>query len=109
MRVTRNEAQVVHIGEAAGILRAAAERGFEFPAEALAVRVAQQELRKRPRVRGDVENFILADAGKWAGGDIAHGVAAGFARGDSRRGQPAHDASAYRQYGRNEAARPGAW
>ena len=38
-----HQAQVVHVRESAGMLRAAAERGFEFPAEALAVRVAEQE------------------------------------------------------------------
>ena len=38
-----DQSQVVHVRESAGMLHAAAERGFEFPAKALAVRVAEQE------------------------------------------------------------------
>ncbi len=86
-----DQAQVVHVRESAGMLRAAAERGFEFPAEALAVRVAEQESRKRPGVRGDIENLILANAGEGAGGNVSDRVPAGFARGDSCGGQAAHD------------------
>ena len=46
-----DHAQVVHVGQAAGVLRAAAERRLEFPAEILAVRMAQQKFGQRPRVR----------------------------------------------------------
>ena len=104
-----DQAQVVHVREAAGVLRAAAERGLEFPAEALAVRVAEQEFRQRAGIGRDVEDFVLADAGIGAGGNIAHRISAGFARGDIRGGQAAHQRSAYRQCERNEAESPDGW
>ena len=87
-----DQAHVVQAGQAAGVLRAAAERRLEFPAEILAIGMAQQKFGQRARVRRDVENFVLADAGIGAGRDVAHGISAGFARGDVRGGEAAHQA-----------------
>ena len=38
-----HQAKVVHVGKATGILRATAERGFEFAPEVLAVRVSKEK------------------------------------------------------------------
>ena len=65
---------------------------LEFPAEILAVRMAQQKFGHGPGVRRDVEHFIRADPRIGASRDIAHRISAGFARGDVRGGQAAHQA-----------------
>ena len=75
-----------------GFVRAAAEGGLELTAEILAIGMAQQEFRQRMGVRRHVERFVRADAGVGAGGHVAHGVAAGFARGDADGGQAPHHA-----------------
>ena len=46
---------------------------------------------ERLRVGRDVEGLGAADAGDRAGGDVAHAVAAGLARGDADGGQAAHE------------------
>ena len=88
----RDQAHVVHARQAAGMLRAAAERRLEFPAEVLAIGMAQQEFRKRARIRRDVEHFVRADARVGASGDVAHGISASLARRDARGRQPPHHA-----------------
>ena len=54
--------------------------------------MAQQEFRERAGVGRHVERLVRADAGVGAGGHVAHGIAAGLARGDAGGGQAAHDA-----------------
>ena len=72
------------------MLRAAAERRFELPAEVLAVGVAQQELGQGASVWRDVEHFIRADACVGAGRDVANRISAGLTGGDARGGKAAH-------------------
>ena len=48
----RDEAEIVQAGQAAGMLRASAERRLEFAAEILAIGMAEQELRQRARAYG---------------------------------------------------------
>ncbi len=81
-------AHVVKVGEPAGVVLAARERDLELASEVLRVVVAEQEERHRVRVRGDVEGLVAADASVRAGGQVADGVAAGFAGGDAGRGEP---------------------
>ena len=57
-----DQAQVVQIRQAAGVLRAAAERRLELAAEILAVGMAQQEFGQRAGIGRDVERFIRANA-----------------------------------------------
>src|SRR6185436_20466242 len=82
-----DRADVVHHGQAAGVLGAAGERDLELAAEALGVLVAQQELRARLRVGRDVERLRAADARERAAGHVPDRVAARLARRDPRRGQ----------------------
>ncbi len=84
-----DQTQIVHVGQAAGVLLAAGEGRFEFAAKVLHVAVAQKILGKLVGVAGHVERFVAADAGQRAGGHIAHRVAAGFAGSNAHRRQPA--------------------
>jgi hypothetical protein len=61
----------VDAGKGAGLVGAAGERDFEFAAEALAIGVAQQEIGEGTGVRGNVEDFVAADAGDGASRDVA--------------------------------------
>ena len=70
---------------------AAGERDLELAAEILRVGMAEQKAHGRLRVGRDVERLVAAHAGERAGGDVAHRVAAGFARRDADRGQAPHD------------------
>ena len=74
------------------MLSAAAERRLKFSAEILAIGMAEEEFSQRPRIGSDVEHFVLASSRKRAGGDVADGIAAGFARGDIGGGEAAHQA-----------------
>src|SRR6185503_18618367 len=86
----RDEAEVVHhrpaaaerVGGASGI------RDLELSPEVLHVAMPEQEPHLGVRVRRDVERFVMADAGIWTSGDVAHGVAARLARRDPDARQP---------------------
>ena len=53
--------------------------------------MAHQEPRQRMGIGRDVEDFVAADAGKRAGGDVANGISASLAGCDADRRQPPHD------------------
>ena len=76
---------------------AAGKRDLEFARQALVERVAQQVSRHGVRVRSHVEDLALADAGQVAGRDVADGVGAGLAGGESHFFQLAHDRADLRQ------------
>ena len=80
----------MHHHQTAGFLLAAGEGDFEFAAKVLHVVVAQQKPGQGVGIGGGVEGFGAADAGQLAAGDVAHGVAAGFAGGDADGSQSAH-------------------
>src|SRR5256885_2606051 len=85
-----NATHIVHAGQSAGLLFASGEGDFELAAEALRIRVTQQELRAGLRVRCDVEDFAVAHARERARRNVTNGVAAGFARGDADSREPSH-------------------
>ena len=85
----RDAAHVVHVDETAGVTFATGEGDFEFAAEVLGIRVAEEEFHVGLRVRRDVEGFVGADAGVGARGNVADGVSAGFASSDAGRGEAA--------------------
>src|SRR6266700_3100454 len=73
------------------MLRASAECRLELAAKTLAVRMPQQKLRQRPRVRRHVKRFIGANSGIRTRGDIAYRISASLARRDVHRCQPPHE------------------
>ena len=86
----RQQAQVVHHDQTAGVSRASREGHFEFAPEILDIIVAEQELSHGIGVGADIKDFVVADAGQGASGDIAHGIAAGFLGGDADGCQAPH-------------------
>ena len=84
-------AHVVHGHQAARILLAAGKRDLHFASEVLSIGVAHQEFRASLRVRRRVERFFMADSRQRAGRNIAHHIAAGFARRNPDGGEPAHE------------------
>jgi hypothetical protein len=76
------EAEVMDVGEAAGVVLAAGKGDLEFAAEVLDVRMAEQVLEHGVGVAGDVERLFAAYACDGAGGHVADRIAAGFAGGD---------------------------
>ncbi len=87
-----DEADVVHVRQAASVLRASAERGLELPAEVLAVRVAQEKLRQRAGIGRDVEHLVLADSRIRARRHVADRIAAGLAGRNTGSRKTAHQA-----------------
>src|SRR5262249_22475424 len=87
----RQQPEVVHGRQAAGVLPATGQCDLELTPEVLRVGMAEQEAHDRLRVRRDVERLVAAHAGKRAGGDVADGVAARFAGRDTDCGEAAHD------------------
>ena len=67
--------------------RTAFEGEFKFARQILTDRIAQEIFRDGMRVRPDVKDFLLGHTGIRAGRHIAHGVAAGFARGQAVFGE----------------------
>src|SRR5262245_42462 len=82
------EAEVVK-GERGMIVGAAFKGDLEFAPHVLVELVAYEIAEERLRVRIDVEDFGVRDAGAVTGGDVAHGVSAGFARRDADFGKGA--------------------
>ena len=85
-----NEAHVVHVRQAATLVRAAGKSDLDLAAEVLGVLVVQQEVRQGVSIRGDVEAFVVADAGHGAGRYVAYHIAARLLRGDAHRCQTPH-------------------
>src|SRR5207245_9020021 len=83
--------EIVQPDQAAGVVAATREGDLELAPEVLRIGMAEQEIGGGFRVRGHVECLLAADAGDGAGGDVAHGVAASFARGDPNGSQAPHD------------------
>src|SRR5215831_18746425 len=54
------------------------------------IRMAQEVARDTQSVRRDIESFSGADACNGAGSDVAYGIAASFARGQTAIGKRAH-------------------
>src|SRR5687767_15962045 len=81
----RDPAEVVDGDEGAGFIFASGECDLELPAKVLGVAVSKQVKRDRFCVRGNVEDFGMAHAGKGAGRHVSDGVAAGFSGGDATR------------------------
>src|SRR6266516_3558947 len=67
------------------------KRDLEFSTEVLVVLVAHEIAKQRLRIRQHIECFRSRRAGAIAGGDIAHRVAARFARGNSGFSQEAQE------------------
>ena len=65
------------------IFRAPFESDLEFSSQVLVVPVPNQKAEEPFRVRRDVERFRAGSSRPIAGRDVAHGIAAGFAAGDS--------------------------
>ena len=86
----RQQAQVVHLDQAASVTGAAGEGHLELAAEVLHIVVVEQKLRHGVGIGADIKDFIVANAGQRASGDIAHRVATGFLRGDADSRQPPH-------------------
>ena len=82
------EPQVVK-GERGMVVGAAFEGDLEFAPHVLVELVAHEIAEERLRVRVNVEDFGVRDAGAITGGDVAHGVAACLARRDADLGQGA--------------------
>ena len=82
--------QVVHRGQAAGLVLAAGEGGFELAAEVLDIGMSQEEIGAGSGIGCNVEGLGAADAGEGTSGDIANRVATGLAGGDTDGGKAAH-------------------
>ena len=82
---------VVHCGQAAGMLRAAAECGLKLATEVLHVRVTQQKARQHASVGRNVEDFVRAYARVGTGSHVADTVAASLPSCDAHGGQAAHE------------------
>src|SRR2546423_8021996 len=70
---------------------------LEFPTEVLVVLVAHQEAKQRLRIRQYIECFRSGRARAIARGDVAYGVAARFARGDTGFSQEAQEVGSFFQ------------
>ena len=66
-----------------GVGLAAGEVDLELAGQELGDGVAHPVADEGAGVGRGIEDFVLGDAGPGVGGDVAHGVAAGFARGES--------------------------
>ena len=86
-----DQPQIVQAHEPARLTLTARKRDLELAAEVLHVGVTQQELFEGLSVRRDVESLRTAHTGEVASRDVAHRVAASFARGDPHRGQASHE------------------
>ncbi len=84
-------AEIMHVRQAAGLVLAAREGRLELATKILHVWVTEKELRKRLRVRRNIEGLGVADAGQGTGSHIAHGVPASLARRNAGGGKPAHE------------------
>ena len=83
-------ADVMHHHQTTGFGFATGEGWLELAAEVLDIVMAEQELGKGVSVRRCVEGLSLADTGQVAAGDVADGVAAGFASRYADGGQTPH-------------------
>lgn len=68
-----DETDIVDGGSGA-VVGAARESDFEFSGQVEGVGTGKQKLCKGGCVRGGVEDFISADSGVWAGGDVSDGI-----------------------------------
>ena len=78
------------VRQAARVLRAAGKRRLELASKILRVRVSQQEIRHRLRIRRNIEWLVVANARQWARRQVAHRVAARFLCRNPHRRQPPH-------------------
>ena len=79
--LARDEADVVDAGDR-DVLVGRRERRLDLARHQLRRRVAHEVAHVRGRVRGDVEELALGDAGPRVAGDVADRVAAALARGE---------------------------
>ena len=86
----RAEAEIVHAEQRMVFIGASFERDLEFARQRRAEGMPQQIARRRFRIRRHVEHLGRRHAGERAAGDVAHRIAAGFARGDASVGEHAH-------------------
>ena len=87
----RDEADVVNAGDGAiAVVLASGKSDLEFARQIIEIGMPQQEAGNAQGIGRNVESFRGADAGNGAGGDVAHGIEAGFARGQAGLGEYAH-------------------
>ena len=87
----RDAAEIVQRHQRARFMLATGECDLKFPPEILGVRMAEQIIRARLGIRRYIKRLGAADTGQRAGGDISHGISAGFAGGDADRRQAPHE------------------
>src|SRR5207245_6106001 len=86
-----NEPNIVNARDrAVPVIFAAGEGDLELARQIMKLRMPEQITRHAEGVARHVKHFARANAGQRAARDIAHRIAAGFARGQARLGEQPH-------------------
>ncbi len=91
------DAEIVDGSGDAILVAASIERDLEFARQVLREVLAQHRVGQLLRVGAHVEDFVARDAAPDAGGDVADGIEAGFANGESGIVQHVHQVGGARE------------